>query len=267
MNANINLSADFSRTPADIDTELAELGNEAALLELKLARINKRQAHLSEVFQARGGWTRAFLVNNTNGHVHSTMGCSSCFSTTQFQWRTELSGSDQAEIIAAAGELACTVCYPDAPVAVTSKPGTIRTDAMIAREERAAKAAEAAQVKNAKAIFTPEGEPLKGRWGVVKTEVSAQNEAVSAMVDIIGCEISGNALHMLPEYVDIATRFVQALAAKRGQGYEEALMELAVKAARKEQAQAREYNRGSLSNQYGKAAIHNDGLNLLRKHI
>lgn len=97
-------------------------------------------------FQRRGGWTRAFLVVNNGGHVHSTRGCSTCFVSTKFFWVTDLSGADEAEIVAKAGERACTVCYPSAPVEVLSRPTQIfsdeERDQAKAREERAAKRAE-----------------------------------------------------------------------------------------------------------------------------
>jgi hypothetical protein len=65
----------------------------------------------------RGGWTRAYLViTNGKGHVHRSMSCSTCYVTTQFGWLTECSGMNEQEIVDAAGERACTVCYASAPV-------------------------------------------------------------------------------------------------------------------------------------------------------
>lgn len=60
------------------------------------------------------GWTRAYLV--PKGHIHSSMHCSSCYPTTEYVWLTDLSGADESEIIEYAKEVACTVCYPDAPI-------------------------------------------------------------------------------------------------------------------------------------------------------
>lgn len=67
-----------------------------------------------EVSKQYEGWTRAYLV--PGGHIHSSMQCSSCYPSTQYSWLTSLSGADEAEIIEYAKEVACTVCYPDAPV-------------------------------------------------------------------------------------------------------------------------------------------------------
>lgn len=60
------------------------------------------------------GWSRAFLV--PKGHIHSSMHCTSCYPTTEYSWLTDLSGADEDEIVAYAKEIACTVCFPDAPV-------------------------------------------------------------------------------------------------------------------------------------------------------
>lgn len=110
----------------------------------------------------RGRWTRAFLVDNTGGHVHSSPNCGTCYPTTQYVWLPELSDHAEAEIVAAAGEAACTVCYPTAPVDGLRRRCTIeapaRRAARLARE--AAKATRDA-AKTAKAITAADGGPLR----------------------------------------------------------------------------------------------------------
>lgn len=109
-------------------------------------------------FVARGGWTRAFLVTNTGGHVHSSMDCSQCYPTTQYQLMWPYSGKDEEHIVADAGERACTVCYPSAPVGVTGTK--MFTDdevkAAAAREERAKAKADRDAKRIANAL-TPDG--------------------------------------------------------------------------------------------------------------
>jgi hypothetical protein len=74
---------------------------------------------LDQEFARRGGWNRAYLVvTNGSGHVHRSMNCSTCYPTTQYHWMTDYSDHTEAEIVEAAGERACTVCYPSAPVGV-----------------------------------------------------------------------------------------------------------------------------------------------------
>jgi len=94
---------------------LQKLAHEQA----ELARIRTESKTLNDEYIRRGRWTRAFLVTNGNGHVHSSMSCSTCNrggQSTQFQWLVEFSDHDESEVVAAAGWRACTVCYPSAPV-------------------------------------------------------------------------------------------------------------------------------------------------------
>lgn len=111
------------------------------IAESKVAEISMAMAPLNAEFNRRR-WTRAFLVQANNGHVHSSMGCSTCFDTTQYAWMFEYSGQDESEIVEAAGEKACTICYPSAPVDVLKRPtkmfGPDQIAAKVAREERAA---------------------------------------------------------------------------------------------------------------------------------
>jgi hypothetical protein len=104
--------------------------------------LDEQARPLHEEFTRRGGWTRAFLATSANGHIHSSRSCSTCYATTQFFWFTDLSGHDEAEIVAKAGSDACTVCYPSAPVNDLKRPRSIFSDdekaAQQAREDRAA---------------------------------------------------------------------------------------------------------------------------------
>lgn len=102
--------------------------------------LREEAAPLNAEFRRRGGWTRAFLSTSSNGHIHSSRNCSTCYSTTQYFWFVDLSGHDEAEIVAKAGSDACTVCYPTAPVNDLKRPRSIFSDdekaAQKAREER-----------------------------------------------------------------------------------------------------------------------------------
>lgn len=77
-------------------------------------------AERDEVFLARGGWSRFFLVENTNGHIHSSMHCSTCRPTTQFSWLPTVSGKTEKDAVAEHGPMLCTVCFPSAPVEWTN---------------------------------------------------------------------------------------------------------------------------------------------------
>lgn len=77
---------------------------------------------LNEEYEARGGWSRFFLV--TGGHIHSSMNCSTCNNGqnfTSFGWLPALSGLTEKDAVDAHGALLCTVCYPSAPVEWTNQ--------------------------------------------------------------------------------------------------------------------------------------------------
>lgn len=129
-------------------------------------------------------WTRAFLVTNTGGHVHSSMDCSTCFDSTRYEWLTGYSGADEDEIVKAAGEIACTVCYPSAPSEYLNRPPNLisatRAEREAAAAERATAKAEREAKRKAKAP-TAEGSPLivpEDEWGhpraTLNTEVTAR---------------------------------------------------------------------------------------------
>lgn len=109
------------------DSEYALLGGGYSVGHVKRADAQmaeneaKRDAALEEINRLNDlytGWSRFFVVTSSNGHIHSSMACSTCRPTTTFGWLPELSGKDQAEAIAffgPAAEALCSVCFPDAP--------------------------------------------------------------------------------------------------------------------------------------------------------
>jgi hypothetical protein len=246
-------------TPAEIDTVLAEIWGRIASLQgvivdteraireankmaryggLKRipaleARIEEVQAKIAEIeleaspyeaeFARRGGWTRAFLVTNNGGHVHSSRNCSTCRWTTRFNWVIEFSGTTEAEVVDAAGERACTVCYPSAPVEVRSQPTRIFSEeekaAAAARDEKAA----AKAAKDADQVVDPESGKV-----LFKTERGATNE--------ISSELGSALWYDNAKYAALAHKTVKAVAARRGVDSTELFIEFFTKAVKKHDA-------------------------------
>jgi hypothetical protein len=94
---------------------------------------------------ANGCWSRFYLVCNSNGHIHSSVNCSTCYDTTQYSWLTSLSGLTEEDAVKAEGEVLCSVCFPSAPVAWTN--GISRRD----KEAKAQRDAEKAERQRKKA--------------------------------------------------------------------------------------------------------------------
>lgn len=109
--AEIDDYIDAARTSGEDPLSLLRYADKINDELAAIDRLDYQSDILDDEFERRGGWTRAFLVNNSNGHVHSSMQCSTCTPTTRFHWVTEYSDSTEDEIVAAAGERACTVCY------------------------------------------------------------------------------------------------------------------------------------------------------------
>lgn len=214
--------------------------------EQKLDALDKEAGELNTVYLDAGTWTRAFLVTNKGGHVHRSMSCSTCYPTTRFFWLPEYSGSDEDQIVDDAGERACTVCYPSAPVKTLSKPTKIFSDdekqQAIARQERAA----SKTAKDAKALNNPDGSDLlvKNHYSVtypdhLKTDVSAQNWYVKNAADLQ----AKHAEHIQAEFpITRASleKILTALAAKHGKTVEEIRAELAPKVAARVKKDAKE---------------------------
>jgi hypothetical protein len=155
------------------ESRVAELENKLVELIAEIAEIEKLYT----------GWTRAFIVANANGHIHSSMSCTTCFDSTRFIWLPNLSGEDRMKIAELAGEAACSICYPDAPSEYFLRKSQLEDpEKTRAREEREAKkkAREAKQL--AAGITNPDGTPLtikeRKYRQTIKTERTAQTWAV-----------------------------------------------------------------------------------------
>jgi hypothetical protein len=120
---------------------------EAAIVAIDLA--TPQIQDLDRVWLENGRWSRFFLVTNTNGHIHSSMDCHTCFPSTTYAWLTGLSGLTEAEAVAEHGEILCSVCFPSAPVEWTTG---VSKATQAAKDERAAAKAERQAKKVAKAL-------------------------------------------------------------------------------------------------------------------
>lgn len=88
-------------------------------------------------------WPRYWHVTNANGHIHTSMACSSCFPDTQYAWRTDLSGLTDTEVVGREAHNACTVCMPIAPA--EQKAARERYNAEQRAERQAEKTAKATE--------------------------------------------------------------------------------------------------------------------------
>lgn len=171
----------------------------------KLAEANATQKECNAEYARRNGWSRFWIVINSNGHIHTSMNCTTCFPTTQYGWLPNLSGSTDAEVVELAGMSACTICFPDAPVDTRNRPSKIEDpEKKAAREAREAAKAEKDAKAALKAITNPDGSVVKltGRFGDrIKTLAEAQRVLVNNLVSVI---LDDTKRHEIPnrEYVE-----------------------------------------------------------------
>lgn len=79
---------------------------------------------VEHLFKMRGGWSRFYLVTSSQGHIHSSMGCSTCNkgrNATTFALVCDLSDSEVEEAVDLFGAALCSICYPEAPVEMTDQ--------------------------------------------------------------------------------------------------------------------------------------------------
>jgi hypothetical protein len=132
------------------------------------ARLTEEIADLDAIYDA-SPWQRFFPCDNSNGHIHASLGCHTLNKgqyRTQMSWRPGLSGHTVADAIAELGTWLCSVCFPDAPAE------HCQTRSEATKAEREAKAAAAAEAKFDKKLRDGEqfrdgnvwGQRSRGDW-------------------------------------------------------------------------------------------------------
>ena len=150
-------------------------------IESEIGIVNAEIIKLNAIYN-QDPWTRAFLVINSNGHVHSSMDCSTCFATTRYNWLVQYSNDDENTIVEDAGETACTICYPSAPAEVLNRPSRIVTADKIAKAQAKAEREAKREAKLAKQKAdapTKSGEFLYFTEDRYTTEIRTERTATS----------------------------------------------------------------------------------------
>jgi len=166
--------------------EIAKSQTEIDSIKAELVKINVKIIDLNVIYN-RDPWTRAFLVIASNGHVHSSMDCTTCFPTTRYNWLVQYSNDDESTIVEDAGQDACTICYPSAPAEVLNRPSRIVTADKIAKAEAKAErdAKKAARIAKEKANApTASGEFLTYKEGKWTREIKTERSAIIEWCDL-----------------------------------------------------------------------------------
>jgi hypothetical protein len=166
--------------------EIEKAIEKIAVIESEISAVNVEIAKLNKIYN-QDPWTRAFLVINSNGHVHSSMDCNTCFATTRYNWLVQYSNDDENTIVEDAGQDACTVCYPSAPAEVLNRPSRIVTADKIAKAEAKAErdAKKAVRIAKEKANApTASGKFLTYKEGKWTREIKTERSAIIEWCDL-----------------------------------------------------------------------------------
>ena len=204
----------------------------------KATKLIGQLAPYEQEYVKRGRWSRFHEVtgNSSQNHVHKSMNCSSCYSTTRYAWHPELSGQSESEAVVEFGEKMCTVCFPSAPANPNfHQPGRRDQETINARQaERAQRAA----AKDAKSILRPDGSKLRDSHNSeIKTLRTAQIEHVSLQAYNAWLQKPTEGMRERPDIIEKNLRTIddieQAIAHKTGQSVEEIRAIAAPKVAKK----------------------------------
>ena len=166
---------------ADKASSIAKYAEKIDELLIERAPLKDRVRELDKIY-VLDPWTRAFLVINSNGHVHSSMNCNTCFDTTRYNWLIQYSNDDENTIVEDAGQDACTICYPSAPAEVLNRPSRIVTADKVAKAQAKAERDAKREAKLAKQKAdapTKSGEFLYFKDGKYTEEIRTERTAVS----------------------------------------------------------------------------------------
>lgn len=247
-------------TPVEIDTILAENWNKQAPLKFRIYRCRmaladktqtrwhassekalvecqvkleglREEASPYETEYKSRPWKRYYRVTNVGGHIHRELNCHTCFFSTEYAWVIDLSDCDETEMVATYGEMACTVCFPDAPTLSGYGDGTSYM-AKLTKDQKDAKAA-AKQAKRDKQVYHPGREDASYPW--FKTERGAEltaNDQLARAIELqFAIDHDRERGDHYPNLIEVAKAegmaVVHALAVKHGVTDDEELARLA----------------------------------------
>jgi hypothetical protein len=248
----------------EVMEDLARLGRFIVAEGNKLAAVEAEAAPYEAEYTRRGGWNRVFLATSTGGHAHNGTECSTCHNgvyRTGFSWLIQYSGKTEGEIVADAGERACTACYPSAPVNAKGTKMFTPDEEEAAKARQAREEAKAAKAREAadKSITTPEGETLyadadNSSYNKIKNIRTAEIAATDALLDLMTIQHQAkdpefewyfqNGRTEAKRTMEAARHawcLIRSIAAKKGQTFEETFRVHEKKAQAKFRKNAREW--------------------------
>jgi hypothetical protein len=210
--------------PKNVES-IANYEKKIASAQKIIVEINTAIKSLDDIYD-QDPWTRAFLVVNNNGHVHSSLNCSTCFDTTRYQWLVQYSNDDEKTIVEDAGKDACTICYPSAPADVLNRASRIVTADKIAKAQAKAErdAKKEAKIAKEKANApTASGKSLYFKDGKYTEEIKTERSAVSRWLDNQYWILNSNNPEQQQSKKQVNYIICESLAGKNGVSFDQQL--------------------------------------------
>ena len=159
---------------------LAQRASEQAILDA----INFEIDNMNAVYMRAGNrWTRFFpSVTKSQPHIHRSLSCHTLHATTVMTWAPQLSGRTDEQAVAELDEALCSVCFPDAPVALHEYVSRKSQDA---KDERAAEKTARDAAKAAKTLTEDQQREMgRDRHGDRVTTVAKLKEIVRDAIEL-----------------------------------------------------------------------------------
>lgn len=170
-------AGESARGGVDLAAELANYDGAEGRIMRELADINEMDDVYSEY-----RWTRFFpSVTKSQPHIHRSLSCRTLHPTTVMRWEPALSGKTDEQAVADLDEALCSVCFPDAPVALHNYVSRKSTEA---QAQRAAEKLARNTAKFAKILADGEQFRTQGRFGERITTVAACKELIRKAVEL-----------------------------------------------------------------------------------
>jgi hypothetical protein len=145
------------------------------------ALVDADDFEIANMDRAYTGWTRFFpSVTKSQPHIHRSLTCRTLHPTTVMTWAPQLSGKTDAEAVAELDEALCSVCFPDAPVALHNYQSR---KSQAERDSRAAEKDERDAKRAAKQLAPDEQFKTTGRFSERITTVAACKELIRDAVN------------------------------------------------------------------------------------
>lgn len=174
---SVEVEHELQRRVVDGDVIAGDLLRKLAAEHAIVDAFDYEIGNMNNVYLRSGNrWTRFFpSQTKSQPHIHRSLTCHTLYPTTVMSWAPELSGKTDAEAVEQLDEALCSVCFPDAPVALHEY---VSRKSQAERDARAAEKQARDDARAAKMV-----EPFRTSRGDRVETVAACKQVIRDMVE------------------------------------------------------------------------------------